>query len=154
MNTFKKRIGLFCAMVCLLVPILSRIPRGMDWVMQYFPTLLISNMDIGSIIGELLFAIIPGNIILLAFALIPPAIVYLCSLKSKTRYYLPLLFSFITTVIATAYYHHDFDYDLYTYNLAAIAFFIFPMYIAFFGGAAGVMGAVVETVIIWVEDRK
>ena len=153
-NTFKKRIGLACAIFCLFVPLLSRMPRGMDWVMQYFPMLPVSNMDIGSIIGALLFAVIPGNLFLLAFASIPPVIVFVCALKSKTRFYLPLVLSFIATVIASAYFHHDYDFDLYTYNLAGLAFILFPMQISFFAGLAGGIGIILEEVFLWITGRE
>ncbi len=136
------------------MPILSRVPRGRDWVMQYFPRLPVAYMDLDSIIGELLFSVIPGQLFFLVLAAMPSVIVFIGALKSKSIFYIPLVCSFLAAVIVSAYLHHDYDYDIYTYNLAGLAFIIFPIQISFWTGVAGVFGLVIEELFLWIRSRS
>ena len=60
----KLKLGLAAALVCLILPLLSRLPRGMDWVAQYYP-------DKGYLLIAILFfggcALVPALVVLVSF---------------------------------------------------------------------------------------
>jgi len=135
-NTHQISMGLFCAIVCLFVPILSRTPKGLDWVIHYMP----QSMD--------------GFFTWLVLALIPPAVVFLSSLIAKPRFYLPLALAFLTAVISSAYYHHDYDLSpatLAASNLAGIGLVIFSMLTSFYAFVAGLIGFGIQRLLLSID---
>lgn len=123
-------LGLFCAIVSFFLPILSRLPRGLEWVMHYLPSS-----------GESIF----GNLFLLMFALIPPVVIFLFGLNSKSKFCLPLVFAFLAIVIVSVPYYYYLDFT--KYNLAGVGLVYIPIIASFFGVVAGLIG-------IWIENRE
>lgn len=121
-------IGICCSVFCLFVPIISRIPKGFDWVMQYKPQ---------STFGFMMELVIASP---------PLVIMFTAALISKTRFYLPLVFSFLTAVILLAYHHHDYNLDLSQGNLAGVGLVFISMQVSFYTFLAGLIGAGFEYV--------
>ena len=117
------RIGLVAAMLCLAVPLLSRIPRGVDWVTQYLP-------EEGHLIGGLFF--------LGAFAMIPAVVVFGAAVLSRPPFYFPVVISTLVAIAMLGYWHHD--NDLAADAQAAISLIFIPIYAAVLSLVAGVAG--------------
>ena len=117
------KIGLLAGSLCLAIPVLSRLPRGSDWVAQYLP-------DKGHFIsGTLLFG---------AFAMIPAITVFFTALISKSPLFFPVVISTLTTIIVLAYWHHN--NDLTADAQAAISLIIIPIYATCFAIVGGAVG--------------
>lgn len=112
-----------------IVPYISRIWRGLDWVTQYLP-------DKGYLISGLLF--------FLGFASVPAIPLILAFLLRK---WIPITFV-VSTVTATAllvYWHHD--YDLASDAQAAIGLIFIPIYTATITAVIAGIVAVFELLI-------
>jgi hypothetical protein len=117
------KIGLLAGSLCLAIPVLSRLPRGSDWVAQYLP-------DEGHFIS--------GTLLIGAFAMIPAIIVFFTALISKSPLFLPVVISTLTTITMLAYCHHN--NDLAADAQAAISLIIIPIYAACFAIVGGAVG--------------
>lgn len=121
----KKRVwyGMIAALGCLVVPLLSRAPRGSDWVAQYLP-------------GAMFFG---------AFALIPGIVVFVAFLVSKEPLYLPGVLATIIAYALLVVLHYD--NDLSADAQAAFTLMIFPVIVAGVAVIAGGIGYVVQAVV-------
>ena len=116
------------------MPFLSRIPRGAEWIGQYFPNIL-------------------GLVLIGLFAMIPAVVVFVAALLSKPPFYFPALGSTLVAVVMLAYWHHD--NDLASDAQAAISLIIIPIYVAVLSLAGGVVGVGFQFAVSLVhkEDR-
>jgi len=117
------RIGLFAAVLCLVMPFLSRIPRGGEWVIQYLP-------DQGHLIG--------GVVFFGAFAMVPAVAVFGAAILSKPPFYFPLVFSTLVAIVMLGYWHHD--NDLAADAQAAISLIFIPIYTSGLSLVGGLIG--------------
>jgi len=117
------KIGSIAAFLCFVMPFLSRLPRGIDWVAQYLPDE-----------GHLLI----GTLLIGTFAMVPAVAVFCAALLSKPPFYFPVLLGTLVATIMLAYWHHDLD--LTTNANAPIALVIIPIYATALGVAGGVIG--------------
>ena len=119
------------------LPYLSRLPRGLDWVLSYLPDE-----------GKLLF----GLLFFAAFACLP-AIVMIGALKSLAPFNPRLaLLPFLVMSIATILAHYD--YDLSSDAQAAIWLVVAPVIVAFLGGATTVLVLAGAWFVQWRRGRE
>jgi hypothetical protein len=125
----KLKLGLAAALVCLILPLLSRLPRGMDWVAQYYP-------DKGYLLIAILFfggcALVPALVVLVAF---------LCSRGPR---YWPGLFASLVAWAMLIYWHHD--NDLAADAQSALTLIFIPLYAAAIAAVAALLGWIVQFV--------
>lgn len=125
----KLKLGLAAALVCLILPLLSRLPRGMDWVAQYYP-------DKGYLLIAILFfggcALIPALVVLVAF------------LVSRGPRFWPGLFATVTAWVMLIYWHHD--NDLAADAQSALTLIFIPLYAAAIAAVAAVLGWIVQLI--------
>ena len=128
-------IGLITALMCLLLPYISRLPYGLDWVAQYQPN------------GGYFSA---GMIFFLAFAILPSIFTFLSALVSKAPCYLPVLLSSFTAFGILAICHHA--NDLAADAQSGLTLIFIPMFAA--GGAifSGIIGFGIQE--LWVKPKK
>jgi hypothetical protein len=119
----KLKLGLAAALVCLALPLLSRLPKGMPWVAQYFP-------DEGYVLIAILFF---GGC-----ALVPAAVVLVAFLVSRGPRYWPGLLAAVTAFVMLAYWHHD--NDLAADAQSALTLVFIPLYVAAIAAAAAFLG--------------
>ena len=123
------KLGLAAALLCLILPLLSRLPRGMDWVAQYYP-------DKGYVLIAILFfggcALVPALVVLVAF---------LVSLGPR---YWPGLFAAVTAWALLIYWHHD--NDLAADAQSALTLIFIPLYAAAIAAVAALLGWIVQFV--------
>ena len=120
-------IGFLAALACFVMPYICRFPQGVEWVEQYRP-------------GDGYFS--SGMLFFMSFSVIPCGVVFFAALVSKTRYYLPVLISTVTTLILLAYWHHD--NDLASDAQAALSLIFFPIYTAVAGLLAAIIGLIIQ----------
>ncbi|MCW8924838.1 MAG: hypothetical protein OQJ84_01175 [Xanthomonadales bacterium] len=114
-----------------LLPYLCRLPRGLDWAMQYLP-------DPGY---EIL-----GIIFLHGFFSLP-AIPLLVGIRKSTLSRAPWLLPLLVISILTCYINYD--YDLASDAQAAIGLVFFPVFIMLLAWAALAVGNLVQ----WLQSR-
>jgi hypothetical protein len=123
----KLKLGLAAALVCLILPLLSRLPRGMDWVAQYYP-------DKGYVLIAILFfggcALVPAIVVLVAF------------LVSRGPRYWPGLFASLAAWGLLIYWHHD--NDLAADAQSALTLIFIPLYAAAIAAVAALLGWIVQ----------
>jgi hypothetical protein len=123
----KLKLGLAAALLCLILPLLSRLPRGMDWVAQYFP-------DKGHVLIGILFfggcALVPAVVVLVAF------------LVSRGPRYWPGSLAAVAAWGLLVYFHHD--NDLAADAQSALTLIFIPLYAAAIAAGAGALGVVVQ----------
>jgi len=123
----KLKLGLAAALVCLILPLLSRLPRGMDWVAQYYP-------DKGYVLIAILFfggcALVPALVVLVAF------------LFSRGPRYWPGLFASLAAWSLLIYFHHD--NDLAADAQSALTLIFIPLYAAAIAAGAALFGWIVQ----------
>lgn len=123
----KVKLGLAAATGCLIVPILSRLPKGVEWVAQYRP-------DEGHFIGGILFF---GG-----FALIPAVVVFVAFLVSREPRFFPGLFATAAAYATLIYLHHD--NDLAADAQAALTLVFIPLFVAFIAALCAGAGLLVQ----------
>ena len=125
----KLKLGLVAALVCLVLPLLSRLPKGMDWVAQYYP-------DKGYVLIAILFfggcALVPALVVLVAF------------LFSRGPRYWPGLFASLVAWAMLIYWHHD--NDLAADAQSALTLIFIPLYAAAIAAVAALLGWIVQFV--------
>ena len=112
-----------------LLPYLSRLPRGIQWVKQYLP-------DEGMLV--------PGLLFFHAFNSLP-AVVLIYPLATKKTSPLAFCLTFLTMSILIVLANKD--YDLASDAQAAIGLVVFPLYIAGLGIAVHVLCLFVEKLL-------
>ncbi|GEM_PF-1330413 len=121
------KLGLVAALVCLILPLLSRLPRGMDWVAQYYP-------DKGYVLIGILFfggcALVPALVVLVAF------------LFSRGPCYWPGLFATVAAWGLLIYFHHD--NDLAADAQSALTLIFIPLYAAAIAAVAALLGWIAQ----------
>lgn len=125
----KFKLGIAAALVCLILPLLSRLPRGMDWVAQYYP-------DKGYVLIAILFfggcALVPAIVVLVAF------------LVSRGPRYWPGLFASLAAWGLLVYFHHD--NDLAADAQSALTLIFIPLFAAAIAAVAALLGWILQFV--------
>lgn len=127
----KKHIYAVLALVYVnLLPYLSRLPHGAEWVKQYLP-------DEGFFI--------PGLFFFHSFYSMP-AVILIISVYSSKRYAIPFITTFLVLTLITVYLNHD--YDLAADAQAAIGLIFIPMIEAFFAALALAAGYGIQHLMV------
>ncbi len=131
----KTKLGLVGGILCLIIPILCRTPRGWTWVAQYLPD------PEHFLLGILFFS---------AFAALPAGVVFFAARVSTSPLQLPFAFSSLTALSALAFWHHD--NDICADAQAAISLIFIPIYSAGLAIAGAVIGGTVQVVVFdWTQ---
>lgn len=109
-----------------LVPFISRLWKGLDWVMQYIPEK--ENFFLGSILFGLAASV----------AAVPLILAFL------VKKHIPVTFklSILVFTLLLAYWHHN--YDLASDPQAAIGLLFIPIYVTFAGTFFAAISAFIE----------
>ena len=113
-----------------LLPYLSRLPYGIEWVKQYLPD---PGMEI---VGLLFFH---------AFYSIP-AVILIASVYLSKRHAIPFITTFLVLSIVTVLLNHD--YDLAADAQAAIGLLVIPMIEAFVAALALGVGLGIQYLVL------
>ncbi len=126
----KKEISIAAFIYMNLLPYLARLPRGLEWAMQYLP-------DKEHLLGGLIF--------IHSFYSIPAALLVVSIYVSK-KYAIPFVLTFLALTITTVYINHG--YDLSSDAQAAIGLVFMPIFVSFIGAIAFALGLVTQYMII------
>jgi hypothetical protein len=118
------RYGILAAIGCLLLPFLSRLPKGFAWMAEYFP------YD-----SE-------GALFILIFMAVPAVVVFLAFLCSRGPRFLPGLLATAAVWVSLILFH--FNNDVSSTSSAPISMVIIPVYAAVLGTAAGLIGLLIQ----------
>lgn len=112
-----------------LLPYLSRLPYGMEWVKQYLPDDGIFSL--GMYFFHTFYSV--------------PAVILVLSIYSSKKYAIPFLSTFLVLTTITLFLNHD--YDLASDAQAAIGLIFIPMIEAFFAALALGLGYGIQHLI-------